>query len=771
MSNEQFKVKFGLAVGDTSMTVDAATGNTETNGLGVFKQNTTGAVTIGDGSGNGSIEIGQSNRATSGTPFIDFHSSATATDYDVRLLASGGTATAGSGQLTIEAGTTKINNALGIGIVPSYQLDVSGTGNFSSNLIATTGFTLKGATSGQSSFSQQASGSNISYSLPPSQGAANTALTNDGSGNLTWALPGGGGSTFGNVTVGVDTDQTISTTSGNLILQTAAGVNAGTITLASGTNGAITFAPNGTGTVVIPTADITNLEVTNIRALDGTAAASIANSTGVVSITTQLNVDNININGNTISSTDTNGDIIIITNGTGDIDLVADTIQVGDSNATATITTNGTGNLILNTNNGTNAGTLTLANGANGAVTLAPNGTGSVALTLANGGNLTNTRNYVQGAIRNATSAAAGEIWTFGPAGTGSKGISLDNSADTADGPATVLRGFTGGAIAGNLVRGRVVFEKARGTSASPTAIQSGDQLGSMDATGYTTTGWVADLVPAVGGTQVYSAAENWVSNTNLGTAYGLLLAPTATTISTGANLITCLAITPQAFANRSDSYSWSKGKTSTQNMMTLNDQSNKITLGVNQLRATTANETGQINFSTYRSTDGINYTPTQSGDIIGSFKFNGNANTSTSPGVPAGPGAQITATATELWSATANGTSFALNVIKKTTTTDFNVFNASSDAIRMKSTKTVIADVNDIPVLTITDTSATFAQPVGFPVKTRAQWSAITGSVGQQVCVSDSSGSSTQTEDGMMAYWGTTATAGWKYIHDNRAI
>jgi hypothetical protein len=42
---------------------------------------------------------------------------------------------------------------------------------------------------------------------------------------------------------------------------------------------------------------------------------------------------------------------------------------------------------------------------------------------------------------------------------------------------------------------------------------------------------------------------------------------------------------------------------------------------------------------------------------------------------------------------------------------------------------------------------------------------------VGQQISISDSSGSSTQTEDGMMAYWGTTATAGWKYIHDNRAI
>lgn len=51
---------------------------------------------------NGSIEIGKSNGSTS-TPFIDFHSGATVVDYDVRLLASGGTGTSGGGTLTIGA--------------------------------------------------------------------------------------------------------------------------------------------------------------------------------------------------------------------------------------------------------------------------------------------------------------------------------------------------------------------------------------------------------------------------------------------------------------------------------------------------------------------------------------------------------------------------------------------------------------------------------------------------------------------------------------------
>ena len=43
-----------------------------------------------------------------------------------------------------------------------------------------------------------------------------------------------------------------------------------------------------------------------------------------------------------------NRDIDIIPNGTGDVNLGADTVQVGDNDANATLTTQGTGDLILN---------------------------------------------------------------------------------------------------------------------------------------------------------------------------------------------------------------------------------------------------------------------------------------------------------------------------------------------------------------------------------------------------------------------------------------
>ena len=100
-------------------------------------------------------------------------------------------------------------------------------------------------------------------------------------------------------------------------------------------------------------------------------------STDVVGDTTPQLGGNLDVNGNDIVST-SNANIDIVPNGTGDVTLQADTVQVGDNNANATITTNGTGDLILNTNAGTNSGNVTIADGANGDITLTPNGTGRI---------------------------------------------------------------------------------------------------------------------------------------------------------------------------------------------------------------------------------------------------------------------------------------------------------------------------------------------------------------------------------------------------------
>jgi hypothetical protein len=105
-------------------------------------------------------------------------------------------------------------------------------------------------------------------------------------------------------------------------------------------------------------------------------------------------------------------------------------------------------------------------------------------------------------------------------------------------------------------------------------------------------------------------------------------------------------------------------------------------------------------NFTNQRTPDGINFTATQSGDVIGGYKFNGNAYTGTSPGVPAGPAAQIACYATENWSSTANGAAFSFTAIKKGTTSDLTIINGSSDNLTLRSDTMSLQDSNNVNLI-----------------------------------------------------------------------
>ena len=142
------------------------------------------------------------------------------------------------------------------------------------------------------------------------------------------------------------------------------------------------------------------------------AIASVAEDT-----TPQLG-GNLDVNGNDIVST-SNADIDIIPNGTGDVNLGADAVQIGDNDANATLTTQGTGDLILNTNNGTNAGNVTLLDGANGNINLAPNGTGEIVVGAG-------------GAAGDITSNGAYDLIVDTNGGTNASNLTLTNGANGA---------------------------------------------------------------------------------------------------------------------------------------------------------------------------------------------------------------------------------------------------------------------------------------------------------------------------------------------------
>ena len=119
------------------------------------------------------------------------------------------------------------------------------------------------------------------------------------------------------------------------------------------------------------------------KADDGTnpniESINIGGIASVVADTSPQLGGNLDVNGNDIVST-SNADIDIIPNGTGDVNLGADTVQIGDNNADATLTTQGTGDLTLNTNNGTNSGAIVIQDGANNNITITPNGSGNIVL-------------------------------------------------------------------------------------------------------------------------------------------------------------------------------------------------------------------------------------------------------------------------------------------------------------------------------------------------------------------------------------------------------
>jgi len=135
----------------------------------------------------------------------------------------------------------------------------------------------------------------------------------------------------------------------------ASGSSFGTLTLADGSitdsSGSISFGTNNlstTGTVSGGDATFTKVSVDNLRLdgntisvlnangnlivqANGTGVVDIQSSitslgiaaTGVVSVTGQLNVDNLRVDGNTISSTNLNGNIVFTPNGTGIVETSA----------------------------------------------------------------------------------------------------------------------------------------------------------------------------------------------------------------------------------------------------------------------------------------------------------------------------------------------------------------------------------------------------------------------------------------------------------------
>ena len=270
-----------------------------------------------------------------------------------------------------------------------------------------------------------------------------------------------------------------------------------------------------------------------------------ANNTATT-ITTQgtanltLSTNNGTNSGTILINNGTNGNIEIAPNGTGDVYLTADTVRIGDSNAAATITTNGTGDLTLNTNSGTNSGSITIANGANGNITIQPDGTGDV---LVNADTLRIGDNNATAFITNQGTASI----VVNP----STDLVVGNNTSSATPTAKIIRAtdgagtnivaanlqLQGGLSTGNATGGSITF--ATGTTlASGTGAQAATTRLSVTPSANNTT---LDLVTSM------TTANIINTNATTGNIFGVA---TGVNVATGAASASTLTFGPAITAN-----------------------------------------------------------------------------------------------------------------------------------------------------------------------------------------------------------------------------
>ena len=139
--------------------------------------------------------------------------------------------------------------------------------------------------------------------------------------------------------------------------------------IVSTSNQHISITPHGTGDI--------QLNADTIRVGDSNADVTIAPNISSTTAKLQFQSD-----GDTLLRTASGtGDMYLNANSL--MSMQASTFRLGTSGGNPTVTTLGTSDLTLNTNSGTNSGSIVIADGANANITLAPNGTGLVDIPTA----------------------------------------------------------------------------------------------------------------------------------------------------------------------------------------------------------------------------------------------------------------------------------------------------------------------------------------------------------------------------------------------------
>jgi len=242
-----------------------------------------------------------------------------------------------------------------------------------------------------------------------------------------------------------------------------------------------------------PAIDITTLEVTNIKAKDGTAALTIANSTGQVTASAQFNattIDTTNIESTNIKAKDGTA-ALTIADSTGQVTASANFIVsvADDTNAALRVTQTGTGNALLIEDATNPDSTPFVVNNAGqliqGSTTAVSTKLGTTSSTpfMQMHGTLQQTAAFA--AYGYSASASIGGFYSFQRSKSGTIGTlssvaeddvlgtiqwnGADNNATSSFNPAAYIQAACAGTVGTTSIPGRLTFWTTAASGTSPT--------------------------------------------------------------------------------------------------------------------------------------------------------------------------------------------------------------------------------------------------------------------------------------------------------------
>ena len=292
---------------------------------------------------------------------------------------------------------------------------------------------------------------NVAFTLPSADGTADQVLKTNGSGTLsfatvnttlTLAADSGSNDTFNTGETltffgGEGIDTTVANNAITIAAEDATASNKGIASFSSDdfavTSGAVTVKASGITNTQLA-GSIANSKLANSSLTIGSDEISLGGTQTDLNGITSLDVDNITIDGNTVSSTNSNGNIVLDPNGTGTVDVSGAKITtVGTPSQSTDAATKGYVDGVINgldvKNSVQFASTANVAgtyNNANGTITAGSNG----ALSMDGGSPSIGDRVL----LKDQTSNVQNGIYTVTTAGSASAAYILTraNDADTA---------------------------------------------------------------------------------------------------------------------------------------------------------------------------------------------------------------------------------------------------------------------------------------------------------------------------------------------------